>query len=128
MRVDSAAVVIDGMPYLALVVDGARWYAGPELKGTVLMHGVVPVCVDEGAEPSAEMPADPADGRPHAEQLPGLTDDPVIYALAARYWLDVWHGRVQPGPVSVPRLEDAVTAAPLLRAEIREELQAANRW
>lgn len=78
MRVEQAVVETDGMSYLVLVVDGCDWRVGPELKGTLLMDGVVPVCVDRGAEPYAEIPANPANGRPHVERAAGLCDDPIV--------------------------------------------------
>lgn len=128
MRVEQAVVETDGMSYLVLVVDGCDWRVGPELKGTLLMDGVVPVCVDRGAEPYAEIPADPANGRPHVERAAGLCDDPIVYTLAARYWLDVWRDTIKPGPSVIPSREEAEIEAPNLREIIRQELKVANGW
>lgn len=117
MKVESAIVRDDGMKYLEMQVNGQQWLVPPELKGSVLADGAVPVLAPDGAirPPSAPM------AQLHVGEY---TDDPVVLVLACRFWLASWGDELRVGPMEIPTREEAEIEAELLRERIRTELAA----
>jgi hypothetical protein len=126
MTVDSAAIaIVEGRPELTLVIDGVAGDVG-ECKPSLLQDGIVALCGALEGHVHGVIPADPRNGRPESEAAAGVTDDPVVVALACEFWLAMWEDRLEPGPVSIPSSDVAVGEAKRLRARVRAELAAAD--